>query len=101
MTAKEPSDRLSAEMILNHPWITRNFNSFIPMTCTENLQAFSNQKAFLLVLTKNFLYCKLIENIDNKICLFSDILSTKLPEISENYNTNNRRKRKYSIAHRT
>lgn len=82
MTAKEPSDRLSAEMILNHPWITRNFNSFIPMTCTENLQAFSNQKNFLLVFKKYFCMNELIDNLDNKNDLFSFILPTKLSKIN-------------------
>ena len=49
MTALEPSDRLSAEMILNHPWITRDFASNIPMTCSENMKAFAQQRNVLMV----------------------------------------------------
>ena len=49
MTAGEPSDRHTAEMILNHPWITRKFSSSIPMTCTENLKAFNQQRDILTV----------------------------------------------------
>ena len=49
MATIEASDRFTAEIILSHPWITRNFNSDIPMTCTENIKAFTQQKNFSMV----------------------------------------------------
>jgi serine/threonine protein kinase len=43
MTFLEPSQRYTIDEVAQHPWITRDFNTKIPLTSNETVQAFQQQ----------------------------------------------------------